>query len=213
MATERSAPVVRRRDRRRDSTVRDIIDAANWLLVRADSRALSLREVARQVGMSAQAMYHYFESRDHLISALAASALSDLADAVDVAGVGASEAGRSDRLRAVGRAYRDWAIRHPCHFELIFGSSIRQPLDQASTSPAMRRLLAAFTAAAGSPASPETWTAESWDIWARVHGWVVLECAGRPIWPCCGSEALFDEALQRMEGPEHGTGDRVGHRA
>lgn len=61
MTSEHDDRLTGRRARRRAATVREIIDAAEQLLGRGD--AFSLRAVAGQVGMTVQALYHYFDSR------------------------------------------------------------------------------------------------------------------------------------------------------
>ena len=73
------------RDRRRAQTVREIKDATLAQLAEAGPGALSLRAVARSVGMTVQSIYHYFDSRDALLTALVADAHHGLADAVQAA--------------------------------------------------------------------------------------------------------------------------------
>src|SRR3712207_4575855 len=93
-------------------------------LVADGPAALSLRAVARQVGVSVQALYHYFPSRDALVTALVTDAHHALAAAV------AREAGRSagatpkERLVAVGLAYRRWAAENRGPFLLAYGTPL-----------------------------------------------------------------------------------------
>ena len=104
---------------------------------------LSLRAVARDLGMASSALYRYFPSRDDLLTALIVDAYSDLAAAVDRAVVAASTAaappvpagtagaarvaaGRAARARwrALSSAVRDWAREHPHEYALIYGTPV-----------------------------------------------------------------------------------------
>jgi AcrR family transcriptional regulator len=86
--------------------------------------ALSLRRVARRVGMSPAGLYRYVDSRDALLTALIAGAFDDLADHLLAATASLSDADVADRLRAVVFAYRHWAVTHPNEFGLLFGNPI-----------------------------------------------------------------------------------------
>ena len=73
------------RDRRRAETVAEIKAAALEQLATAGTGGLSLRGVARAVGMTVQSLYHYFDSRDALLSALVTDSHNALADAAEAA--------------------------------------------------------------------------------------------------------------------------------
>ena len=73
------------RDRRRAETVAEIKAAALDQLATAGTGGLSLRAVARAVGMTVQSLYHYFDSRDALLSALVTDSHHALADAAEAA--------------------------------------------------------------------------------------------------------------------------------
>ena len=73
------------RERRRAETVREIKQAAVEQLAEVGVGALSLRGVARAVGMTVQSLYHYFDSRDALLTALIGDAHHALADAAQAA--------------------------------------------------------------------------------------------------------------------------------
>ncbi|MFE7552630.1 TetR/AcrR family transcriptional regulator [Streptomyces gardneri] len=85
---------------------------------------LSLRAVARELGMVSSALYRYFPSRDELLTAL----IVDAYDAVGAAAESAAgeTAGRPslDRWTAVCRAVRTWAVAHPHEYALIYGSPV-----------------------------------------------------------------------------------------
>ncbi|WP_381793210.1 TetR/AcrR family transcriptional regulator [Streptomyces niveus] len=139
------------RERRRAAATQEILDAAELQLAEDGPAALSLRGVARSLGMTVQALYHYFPSRDSLVTSLVAKAYDDLADAVqaavDTAG-GDLAGGDSDvpRLVVATEGYRRWAIAHPEHFQLLYGTPLRYyaaPVDGPTTQ-AVRRMAAVF---------------------------------------------------------------------
>jgi AcrR family transcriptional regulator len=116
-----SAPSLRARVRSEMS--QEIKEVARKHLA-ADGANLSLRGVARDMGIVASALYRYFPSRDALLTAL-------ITDAYDALGVAATEAEaavpRTDlrgRWLAVCRAVRAWALSHPAEYGLLYGSPV-----------------------------------------------------------------------------------------
>jgi AcrR family transcriptional regulator len=90
-----------------------------------DGANLSLRAIARDMGMVSSAIYRYFPSRDDLLTALILDAYNALGDAAEKAG--ASVPDRSDylgRWLAVARAVRAWAVASPHEYALIYGSPV-----------------------------------------------------------------------------------------
>ena len=90
-----------------------------------DGANLSLRAVARDMGMVSSAIYRYFASRDDLLTALIVDAYNAVADAVE--STEAAVADRDDlrgRLLAIGRAVRGWALANPAEYALIYGSPV-----------------------------------------------------------------------------------------
>jgi AcrR family transcriptional regulator len=114
------------RDRVRDEVTREILVVAGTHLARDGAAALSLRSIARDLGMAPSALYRYFDGRDALLSALIVAAYSSLADeaeqAADVAQAGAETDG--GRWGAVPDAMRAWALARPHQWGLIFGSPV-----------------------------------------------------------------------------------------
>ncbi|MEV0840843.1 TetR/AcrR family transcriptional regulator [Actinocatenispora sera] len=101
---------------------------------------LSLRAIARELGMASSALYRYFGSRDDLLTALIIDAYNGLGEAAETAD--AQYRRRSDfagRWLAVARALRGWALAAPSEYALVLGSPVpgyRAPLD--TTAPASR---------------------------------------------------------------------------
>ncbi|GAB1640371.1 TetR/AcrR family transcriptional regulator [Krasilnikovia sp. MM14-A1259] len=88
----------------------------------SDGANLSLRAVARDLGMASSAVYRYFTSRDDLLTAL----IIDAYDAVGAAAENADDpdAAPLDRLLAVASAVRDWALAQPHRWALIYGTPV-----------------------------------------------------------------------------------------
>lgn len=114
-------PEVSFRERRRLTTLAEIKAAAMTQLSAAGPDGLSLRAVARELGMSVQALYHYFASREALLTALVTDAHDALADAVHDAAEACAGADPAERVVAAGLAYRRWAVENRSAFLLIYG--------------------------------------------------------------------------------------------
>jgi AcrR family transcriptional regulator len=90
-----------------------------------DGANLSLRAVARDMGMVSSALYRYFGSRDDLLTALIVDAYNALGDAVEAADAAVTDRGQlRARWLAVGRAVRGWALQSPAEYALLFGSPV-----------------------------------------------------------------------------------------
>src|ERR1700754_3122663 len=87
-----------------------------------DGANLSLRAVARDLGMASSAVYRYFASRDELLTAPIIDAYDAVGAAAEQAGLGLS--GPPEKLVAVGRAVREWATAEPHQWALIYGSPV-----------------------------------------------------------------------------------------
>ena len=114
------------RERVKDEVTSEILSAARAHLAREGAAALSLRSIARDLGMAPSALYRYFSSRDALLSALILGAYGSLADQAEHASQAAyaREDGAMARWVAVPRAMRSWARGHPHEWGLIFGSPV-----------------------------------------------------------------------------------------
>jgi AcrR family transcriptional regulator len=128
-----ASPGGRRRDRLRAATTQEIIGTARTLLVTQGPEGASLRAIAREMGMTAPALYRYFDSHEELIRHVVGSIFMDLADyvrgAIHTAADGAAPDIRSDEVMALKlaagcRAFRSWTLAHVPEFSLIFGSPL-----------------------------------------------------------------------------------------
>ncbi len=86
--------------------------------------ALSLRAIARELKITAPAIYNYFPSRDDLVTALIVDAFTSLGDSQKASITSISANKPEARLTALGLAYRDWAMQYPQRYQLIFGTPI-----------------------------------------------------------------------------------------
>jgi AcrR family transcriptional regulator len=86
--------------------------------------ALSLRRIARALGIAAPSIYHYYGSRDDLVTALILDAFNSLGKALHDSIASSLSDDHSARLTSLGLAYRQWAISQPQRYQLIFGTPI-----------------------------------------------------------------------------------------
>jgi len=185
--------------------------------------ALSLRAIARELKITAPAIYNYFPDRDALVTALIIDAFTSFGDWQLAARDAVPEEDLPGRLSAIGLAYRDWARTFPQRYQLIFGTPIpgyKGPVEKIFPSSA--RSLSALVSvveglrvagklnADGFPNvkseyqdSFDMWRTYDADvlslsvamlIWSRVHGIVSLEIQGNL--PPFGPEG---DALYRYE--------------
>lgn len=127
------------RDRARAELTAEIKAESRRQLAAGGADALSLRAVARELGMASSAIYRYFPSRDVLLTALIIDSYDALGDAMETAIAGCLPGDHFGRWQAACRAVRTWALEHPHEYALIYGSPIpgyRAPRD--TVEPAAR---------------------------------------------------------------------------
>lgn len=114
--------------------------AAHHQMAEHGTAGLTLRGIARELGVTAPAIYNYFPRLDDLITALIIDAFTDLGQAMQAADSAEPAAPPADRAMAQCLAYRSWAIAHPVDFQLIYGNPIPGYLAPADiTIPLARR--------------------------------------------------------------------------
>jgi AcrR family transcriptional regulator len=110
------------RQRVRDIATRDILRTARQLLADGGTEVLTVRAVARELGMSSQAMYRYYDSHDSMMEAVVLDILSEIAEYLETTANFADdeEARRpAASIVRISRALRQWAIEHPNEFQVI----------------------------------------------------------------------------------------------
>lgn len=135
MAPDRRPPGPRALARER--TMARIVELGNAQLAEQGVAGLSVREIARGLGMVSSAIYRYVGSRDELLTVLIVDAYAELADAVDAAVAAAGEATGGDpraRFLALGRAMCSWAVAHPERWALLYGTPVQDYSAPAETT-------------------------------------------------------------------------------
>jgi AcrR family transcriptional regulator len=122
MADPGAAIPLNRRDRARAETLREIKQTARAVLVAHGPDGLALRAIAREMGMTAPAIYRYFSSREDLIENVVVDLYDELVAELEAARDAARPATPAVGLLAASRAFRRWATAHPAEFGLLFGS-------------------------------------------------------------------------------------------
>ncbi len=112
------------RERVRAELTREITDAARRQLATEGAAGLSLRAVARELGMVSSAIYRYFPSRDDLLTALIIDGYNAIGEAAERADAACPPGDFGGRWLATGQAIRDWALAHPHEYTLVYGSPV-----------------------------------------------------------------------------------------
>ena len=101
------------------------IRATAWSQIAQNgASSLSLRAIARELNITAPAIYNYFPSLYDLVTALIVEAFNSFAEAQQSAVDPLDKNEHNQRLSALGKAYRDWAVTYPERYQLIFGTPI-----------------------------------------------------------------------------------------
>ena len=145
------------------------------LLEERDAESLSLREVARGVGVSATSVYRHFPDKDALISALAVEGLKQLGTAQ--AAASAAAGGDAAGFAATGRAYVRFALDHPALFRLIFASPALRSADMTGATLASDLLQGNAVRLAKQDGGAARLRALK--AWAQVHGVAMLMLDGQ----------------------------------
>jgi AcrR family transcriptional regulator len=162
---------------------RDLLDAALELIAREGPSAVSLRSLARRVGVSHAAPANHFPDKAALFTAIATEGFELLGAAItEAAGQAGPEATAGQRFRATGRAYTGFALAHPAHFAVMWQRDLLHTDDPAlaAASDATFALLQERVRdvqvegwAAG--ADPQTVAFLAWSV---VHGLATLWLSG-----------------------------------
>jgi len=112
------------RERARAEITSEIVQAGRRHLATDGAAALSLRAIARDLGMASSAVYRYVASRDELLTRLIIDAYDMLGGAAESREAAADRADLSGRWTATCRAVREWALANPNDWALIYGSPV-----------------------------------------------------------------------------------------
>jgi len=162
------------------------IQAAREVIAEKGVEGLSLRDVARKLGVSHQAPYRHYPSRDHLLAAIMQRCFEDFATFLDHA----SKAHTTDALLGMGEAYMRYAAQHPLEYRLMFGTPWPEP---AAHPDLVRHAVHAFdllrhqlhqrlqqgacAAQADAPAQLAQAELQALFIWSSMHGMASIQQA------------------------------------
>ncbi len=159
---------------------RALIDATAELVAERGASGFSLREVARQAGVSASAPSHHFGDARGLLTAVAVQGFTYLGEEM---GAAATTATPEDRLRSVGRAYVETGLRHPGHVAFMFRDDLVDIRDEdyrrASSVP-YRIVESAVAELVGPGVDRADVDAAARTVWATLNGFVNLSSSDAP---------------------------------
>lgn len=174
-----SMPVTRKKPRNRyhhGDLRRALVETSSALVDAEGAGALSLRQVAKKLGVSHAAPSHHFADRPALLAAVAARGFADLAEAMTKARERHTDP--VARLNATGVAYVRFAADHPERFRLMFGPEIAKEDGDAdlmtATGCAFDVLVSSVSAALGNEATAERVRIVTTAAWSLVHGLATL---------------------------------------
>jgi AcrR family transcriptional regulator len=197
-------------------------------LAESGAANLSLRGVARDLGMVSSAIYRYVASRDELLTALIIDAYTSLGEAAEAAEAAVPRGDLVGRFCALGRAVRDWARSHPHEYALTYGSPVPgyvappntlEPGSRVSLAllrilvdglasgvvtvpddPMASPVLVDMTAVSGraAPEIPPALMARGMIIWSQLFGAVSFDVFGRIDAIIADKAAWFDHQLLAM---------------
>jgi len=217
----KSAPQTARAIARRELTAA-IVASARRQLGDIGPAQLSVRAVARDLGMASSAVYRYFPSRDELLTELLVIIYGELADLLEAADAAGERADLSGRWRTLGSTLRGWAVSAPHEYALLYGSpvpgyaapeatvapsarvtgvliGVARDLDTALPSAGPRTsAFADFRAAAGVELSDEA-ILRAVTAWGGLLGAISLELFGHLHRAVTDYDAHFALVLDRLD--------------
>lgn len=161
------------------------IQAAREVIAEQGVEGLSLRDVARKLGVSHQAPYRHYPSRDHLLAAIMQRCFEDFAAFIDHA----SQSHASDALLGMGEGYMRFAAQHPLEYRLMFGTPWPEPADHPEllrhavhAFDLLRRhlhqhLCAAHSGTSDTPSLLFQAELQALFIWSALHGMASIQQA------------------------------------
>lgn len=141
MTQDATAAPPTRRERLRQATLLEIVDAAKDQLRTVGPQGLTLSAVARELGLTAPALYRYVDGVDGLLTLLVTEGYRSLSDLVEQRRDAVPLDDPGGRFQAVAFALREWALEDPAQYGLLFGSPIpgyAAPADGPTTAGAHR---------------------------------------------------------------------------
>jgi AcrR family transcriptional regulator len=221
-------PPTTARERARAALTTEITDLARAQLATVGAAGLSLRAIARELGMASSALYRYFPSREDLLTRLIIDGYDDLGAAAEAADDPAAAPGA--RWLAVCRAVRAWALAHPHEYALLYGSPVPGYEAPRDTVPAASRVgvvlgrvlgdaaragalppaggrttgtvsaEAAAVLGGDQPALDDVVRARALLAWSALFGTLSFELFGHFTGSVTDADAFFDDAMGDLAG-------------
>jgi AcrR family transcriptional regulator len=208
----------------REEMERRILASARRQLAEVGPAQLSLRAVARDLGVASSAVYRYVASRDELVTQLILQVYGELGDAVEAA-ASAAAPDAAAQWRTWAATVRGWALEHPYDWALVYGTPIpgyAAPQDtiepatrvnapilaprgvpdrdldsgNAATRAALAPLMDLVQAIGGGPLGAGAGFAMM-AAWSAVHGFINLELGGHFVGVLADTTPVFDTLVHR----------------
>lgn len=159
---------------------RAILDAALDILAKDGAGALTLREVARRLGVTSAAPYHHFADKEAILAAVAEEGFIELVAAMEPPPAAKKPMAK---LRAQGMGYVRFAVGHPAHYRVMFGRLVDIPKYPALHAAAEKAFGALFESIVSAQAVKAVRAGDPMEhallAWSTVHGLAMLwiDCA------------------------------------
>jgi len=159
---------------------RVILDAAGYLLAREGAAALTMRRLAQELACSTQVLYTMFHNKEGIVDGLYLEGFDRLRQALEEAPVAADPL---DTLRAIGWAYRTFALTNPTYYQVMFTHAVPGFTPPEASLRRSHRSFAVLQEAVARCMTAGIFTDGDAEevadmLWAMVHGLVSLELAG-----------------------------------
>lgn len=128
-----------RREKKRNATLDEIRETAWKQIAESGTGSLSLRGIARDMGMTAPALYRYYKDRDALITALLIDAFTAFTEALERGRDAFTAEDHAGRFRGMCKSYFEWATKNPQRYALMFGTVVPRHLFAQELGPVAQR--------------------------------------------------------------------------
>lgn len=176
-----------------------LCDVAERLFALHGPEAVTVRQLAGELGVSPMTPYRYFKDKDAMLAAVRARAFARFAEAMEVGGRAAMAEGRD--ATTAGVVYVDWALANPEAYKLMFDVNQVTYTDYPDLIQAMQRARATMSAGVGAATKGSTREGDveliSHAMWSTMHGPIMLQLAGL-LRPPLDARAIIREAISTL---------------
>jgi AcrR family transcriptional regulator len=179
----------------------EIVATASAMLADPAAPPLTLRGVARAVGVAATSVYLHFDDVESLVLEVARRGFAELRAAIEAASEAA--AGPCEQVRAGALAYCEWGMANPGHYQWMFENPLRITAtiwEELPGRPVFAALVDGVSVCLGRPASDPESVRTTQLLWHLLHGMVSLRIA-RPYMPWPPVSEIVGDAVDRIITP------------